>query len=277
MVPRFDRQRQRRVDALERAPQCLRERLRIAPRPDDEPRRLVRRLQNRDEQRRLRRLRETAVLAVLDDAHDLDAPPAAQLEMTAERVGRRTEQPVREFLIDDRHRGRRRVVVSRESPARQPPRSGGPEVVLRHFVVDRRRDLVHRTQVGRFVPEHAHRAPAGPERRLIDRAGGLDAGNGGHRLEHALLHRRHRVAEISVGILRIFLERSVLESLLIAKLDATQIQHRILHRDGDALAASRLLALQQRRENARNDMDARARVANLRAGDERHAVDLTGR
>src|SRR5581483_10715533 len=64
---------------------------------------------------------------------------------------------------------------------------------------------------------------------------------------------------------------------LIAELHAAEIEHRILHRAGDALAAPGFFTLEQRRQNAGDQVDAGARVADLRAGDERHAIDLAGR
>ena len=88
---------------------------------------------------------------------------------------------------------------------------------------------------------------------------------------------RNRVAEFPVRILRVLLERTVLEPLLIAQLDATEVQHRVLHRAGDALTAARLFTLEQRGEDAGHEMDAGARVADLRACHERHAVDFAGR
>ena len=88
---------------------------------------------------------------------------------------------------------------------------------------------------------------------------------------------RDRVAELAVRILRILLERPVRQPLLIAQLHAAQVQHRILHGDRHALPAAALLPVQQRGENAGHEVNAGARVANLGAGDERHAVHLSGR
>jgi hypothetical protein len=85
---------------------------------------------------------------------------------------------------------------------------------------------------------------------------------------------RHLVAELRVWV---FLERPMLEALLVAHLDAAEIEHCVLHRDLDALAASGLCALVEGGENAGDAMDAGARIADLRAGRGRWAVPPAGR
>src|SRR6202011_4744990 len=51
---------------------------------------------------------------------------------------------------------------------------------------------------------------------------------------------RHGVAERNaLAVLAVFLERAVGEALLIAQLDAGEVQHAVLHRGGDLLALTR--------------------------------------
>ena len=54
---------------------------------------------------------------------------------------------------------------------------------------------------------------------------------------------RHGAVEATVEILRIFLEGTVSEPLLVAQLYAAEIQDHILHRACDALSPACLLAL----------------------------------
>src|SRR5438093_171404 len=83
---------------------------------------------------------------------------------------------------------------------------------------------------------------------------------------------RHRLAELAVGILRIFLERAVREPLLVAQLDPAQVEHAVLHGDVDLLPAAGAIALIERAYDADGEMQAGAAVADLRAGHQRRAV-----
>ena len=67
------------------------------------------------------------------------------------------------------------------------------------------------------------------------------------------------------------------QALLVAHLDAAQIEHGVGHRDLHALALAGALALEQRAENAGDQMHAGAAVADLRAGDGRRPVLPAGR
>src|SRR3977135_1822074 len=70
---------------------------------------------------------------------------------------------------------------------------------------------------------------------------------------------RHGIAELSVGILRIFLhDASALETLLVAQLDATQVQHTVLHRREHFLPLARGVALVQRRNYSKREVQAGA-------------------
>ena len=74
-----------------------------------------------------------------------------------------------------------------------------------------------------------------------------------------------------------FLERTVLQALLVAQLDAGQVEHAVLHRAEHALAAAGSVALIERRDDAEREMQAGAGIADLRAGDERWTFAESGR
>src|SRR5579864_1504932 len=66
------------------------------------------------------------------------------------------------------------------------------------------------------------------------------------------------------------------EALLIAQLYAAKIEHAILHRRLHALAFARHGALIERGDDAQRQMEPRAAVADLSAGDERRAFAEPG-
>src|SRR5665213_2741333 len=135
---------------------------------------------------------------------------------------------------------------------------------------------------GRFADQIADRAP---DRRLCDE---VDVGIGVFRRAFALKYparlaaarivagARRGVAEgNALAVLAVFGERAGLEPLLVAQLDAAQIEHAVLHCHIDFLAAAGAGALIERRDNAEREMQARARIADLRAGDQRRPVAET--
>src|SRR3546814_6327374 len=62
---------------------------------------------------------------------------------------------------------------------------------------------------------------------------------------------RHGVAEgNALAVLAVFLQRAVLQALLVAQLHAAEVQHAVLHGRLDALAAARLLTMEQRGHDA---------------------------
>ena len=67
------------------------------------------------------------------------------------------------------------------------------------------------------------------------------------------------------------------QALLVAHLDPAQIEHRVLHGDLDPLAAPGLFPLQQRRQDAGDQVNPRSTVADLGAGAGRWAVLPAGR
>ena len=73
----------------------------------------------------------------------------------------------------------------------------------------------------------------------------------------------HGIAEVFVRVLGEFLQRPVGQALLIAQLDPAQVEHRVLHGAFDALAAARMGAVIQRRQNPGDQMDAGAGIADL--------------
>ena len=58
------------------------------------------------------------------------------------------------------------------------------------------------------------------------------------------------------------------EPLLVAQLHPAEVEDAVLHGAGDALAAARLLALEQRRHDAEPKMQPGAGIADLGAGAE---------
>jgi hypothetical protein len=69
----------------------------------------------------------------------------------------------------------------------------------------------------------------------------------------------------------------VCEPLLVAHFHAREVEHAILHGAGDALAFAARVALIECGDDAEREVQARARIADLRAGDERRAVAEPGR
>ncbi len=89
---------------------------------------------------------------------------------------------------------------------------------------------------------------------------------------------RYRLEKLAVGVLRIlFHHLGAIEALLVAQLDAAQVQHAVLHGREHALAAVRRLALVQRRDDAQREVQAGAGIADLRAGHQRRSVVETRR
>src|SRR3954454_3250869 len=83
--------------------------------------------------------------------------------------------------------------------------------------------------------------------------------------------------EVEELLVRVLLERPVLEALLVAQLDAAEVEDAAAHRDLDALAAARVGPLVERGADRAEQVDRVARVADLRAGDDRRAVLEAGR
>src|ERR1700759_2089683 len=79
----------------------------------------------------------------------------------------------------------------------------------------------------------------------------------------------HGIAERNAfAELAVFFQRTVSETLLIAQLDAREVEHAVLHRGGDALALAGMRALIECSDDAEGEMQAGAAVADLGAGDE---------
>ena len=65
----------------------------------------------------------------------------------------------------------------------------------------------------------------------------------------------------------------MLEALLIAQLDAAQVEHAVLHGGEHLLAAPGAVSLVERADDAEREMQPRAAVSDLRAGDQRRPVE----
>src|SRR5690348_5432913 len=88
---------------------------------------------------------------------------------------------------------------------------------------------------------------------------------------------RYRVTERNVfAELAVFLERPMLQPLLVAQLDAAEIEHAVLHRDGDALALTRVGAVVERGDDTEREVQTVAGIADLRASDQRRALPEAG-
>jgi hypothetical protein len=77
-------------------------------------------------------------------------------------------------------------------------------------------------------------------------------------------------------VLRKFGQRPVRQALLVAQLDAAQVQHAVLHGDRDLLPDAGRIALEQRADDAKGEVQAGAGIADLRAGDQRRAIIEAG-
>src|SRR4029077_1623973 len=89
---------------------------------------------------------------------------------------------------------------------------------------------------------------------------------------------RRRVAERdALAVLAVLGERAVLEPLLVAQLDAREVEHAVLHGAQHLLAAAGALALDQGAGDAEREMEPGAGVADLRAGDQRRPFAEAGR
>src|SRR6516165_3470683 len=88
---------------------------------------------------------------------------------------------------------------------------------------------------------------------------------------------RHRFSERNAfAVLAVFGQRSVRQALLIAQLDAREIEHAVLHGAEHALPAPGANALIERADDAEGEVQTGAAVADLRASDERRAVAEPG-
>src|SRR5215468_5773692 len=88
---------------------------------------------------------------------------------------------------------------------------------------------------------------------------------------------RHRLSERDAfAVLAVFGQRSMRQTLLIAQLDAREVEHAVLHGAEHALPAPGADALIERADDAEGEVQAGAAVADLRAGDERRAVAEPG-
>src|SRR5581483_11561402 len=89
---------------------------------------------------------------------------------------------------------------------------------------------------------------------------------------------RHRLTKRhAFTVLAVFGQRAVREALLVAQLDAAEIEHAVLHGGEHLLTASGALALIERADDPERKMEAGARVADLRAGDELRPLAETRR
>src|SRR5690348_16365595 len=82
----------------------------------------------------------------------------------------------------------------------------------------------------------------------------------------------HCITKLAVGI---FSQGAALKTLLVAYFDAAKVEHRVLHRNFDALPAASMSALIQCGQNTRDGVNAAAGIADLRAGAGRRTIFKT--
>src|SRR5262249_39068542 len=88
---------------------------------------------------------------------------------------------------------------------------------------------------------------------------------------------RNRLAERDpFAVLAVLGERAVGEALLVAQLHARRVEHAVLHGGEHPLAAAGPHALVERAHDAEGEVEAGARIADLRAGNKRRAVAESG-
>src|SRR5208283_4680891 len=143
------------------------------------------------------------------------------------------------------------------------------------------------TGVGQPILASDHLADFSPDRRLCDEIDvGIGVGLPALALQdpsrlaatRCVSGARHRIAELSVGILWVLVHHAgAREALLVAQLDPAQVQDAILHGGEHALPAPGGLALVERGDDPERQMQARPRVADLRPGHQRRAIVEAGR
>src|SRR5712672_895273 len=88
---------------------------------------------------------------------------------------------------------------------------------------------------------------------------------------------RYRVAERNpFAVLAVLRKRAMGEALLIAQLDAGEVEHAILHGSGDLLTLAGHRTLIKCGDDAERQIEPGAAVADLRAGDQRQSVAKAG-
>src|SRR5579885_2498476 len=89
---------------------------------------------------------------------------------------------------------------------------------------------------------------------------------------------RRGIAERNTfAVLAIFGERAGFEALLVAQFHAAEVEHPVLHGRKHPLSPARAIALKERADDAERQMQTRAGIADLSAGDERRTIAETGR
>src|SRR6516225_5787658 len=147
----------------------------------------------------------------------------------------------------------------------------------------RRRGVVGIGLPFRLADEVADRAPYGRLRDEIDVGVGIVLpalafeDPAGLAAAGIVAGARHRFSERNAfAVLAVFGQRSVPQTLLVAQLDAREIEHAVLHGAEHALPAPGADALIERADDAEGEVQTGAAVADLRPGDERRAVAEPG-
>lgn len=196
-IPGSDGERQAGIQSVQRGVDGARNLRGIAVGADHERGAAVGVLEEREEHGRLLIFREGAVLTVFDHADDLRAVAAPELEVAADGFVDRAKDLDREGAVDKGDGGGSLLVVHGEIAARQEPCSRGVEISGGNIVVHGVGSIVGGPVVGGVVGVDEGVASAQVEGNLIDGARGGDAGNGGKRFNHALLHLLDAIAGVA--------------------------------------------------------------------------------
>src|SRR5690242_21799514 len=90
------------------------------------------------------------------------------------------------------------------------------------------------------------------------------------------LHDALPISENTIGVFRIFHQCPGREPLLVSQLHPAKIQHRVLHGTDDALSFAGFFPLKKCCQNTRDQVNARAGIADLRSRDQWRTVIESG-
>ena len=178
-------------------------------------------------------------------------------------------------LVENVHRlelglGHRPLLDAREDGVELGQARLGGRVLWIGFPVGFADGVADRGPYGRLRDEVDVGVGVGLPTLALQDAAGLTAAR-------VIARARHRITEgDALAVLAVFGEGTVGEPLLVAQLDARQIEDAILHGAGDLLADAGGLALVECSDDAEREMQARPRVADLRARHERRAIPESG-
>jgi hypothetical protein len=170
--------------------------LRIAIGTDFKPGCAGRRLKDGEENRRLLVFGKRHIFAVFHEAHDLNAFPARQFEVTADSILRRAKDFARELAVHDGNARRLGVVMRSKNPARKQLCAGSLKIARRDVVNHGFGSSRRGAQVRRTVLEDRRSSPAESQWHTIREACAAHSRNVFDCIEQALLHLRNPIATV---------------------------------------------------------------------------------